>query len=333
MGIKLAEIVPRRKLDFDDLKNKKIAVDSSNMLFQFISSIRQPDGMPLMDSKGRVTSHLMGIFSRVSNLMQKDIKLAFVFDGQPPALKHATQEERYALKERALLKLEEARDDEDIDAQLKYSKQSTRLTPEMLEQAKELLTAMGLPVVQAPGEAEAQAAYFCRKNQVYAVASSDFDNLVYGAPRLIQRLTLSDKRKTSSGIVYVTPEIIHLEDVLKELDITQEQLLYLSILVGTDYNPGGVKGIGPKKALALVKKHKNPDELFESVPCDFDWNDIAAAFTEMPVIDVNLEWKPVDKKRVYEMLVDEFEFSAERVNATLEKLTKRNSGQKSLGDF
>lgn len=333
MGIKLTEIIPKRKLDFADLKNKKIAVDSSNMLFQFLSSIRQVDGTPLMDSKGRVTSHLVGIFTRVTNLMQKDVKLAFVFDGKPPALKFATQEDRIALKEQARIKLKEAQDDEDVDAQLKYAKQTTRLTSEMVDQAKELIAALGLPVIQAPSEAEAQAAYLAKNGEVWAVASSDFDNLVYGAPRLIQRLTLSDKRKTPSGIVFITPEIIHLSDVLKELDIDQKQLLYLSILVGTDYNQGGIKGIGPKKALNLVKKYKDPEVLFSEAGADFDWREIANVFEKMPTLDVKLKWNAVDHDKVKEILVDDFEFSSDRVSSTLEKLTKRSSGQKSLGDF
>ncbi len=332
MGIKLSEIVPKRTLNFDELAGKKIAVDASNMLYQFLSSIRQPDGTPLMDSQGRITSHLMGIFTRVTNLMQRNIKLAFVFDGKPPAIKYATQEERAALKELAQESYDAAEDD-DYATQLRYAKQTTRLTKEMCNEAKELLTAMGLPIIQAPSEAEAQAAYMARKGIVWAVASADFDNLVYGAPRLIQSLTLADKRKTPSGYVNITPSIIYLQDVLKELNITQEQLLTLAILVGTDYNPKGVKGIGPKKALKLVKEHATPQEVFSHVTTEFNWKEIADVFKNMPVEDVDLQWNEVNEKKMYNILVDHHDFNGERVQKTLEKLTKKEKNQKTLGDF
>ena len=333
MGIKLSELVPKRSLDFADLTHKKIAVDSSNMLYQFLSSIRQADGTPLMDSRGNITSHLMGILTRVTNLMQRDIKLAFVFDGKPPALKFRTQQDRNSIKESAEEKRRQAEEDNDVSEQLKFAKQTTRLTMEMCEESKELLLALGLPVIQAKSEAEAQAAFLCKRGSVWAVASSDFDNLVYGAPRMIQSLTLSDKRRTPSGYVMITPSIIYLQDLLKELDLTQEQLLTLAILVGTDYNPGGVKGIGPKKALKLVKENATPEEVFKKIPIEFDWKEIRDTFRNMPVEDVDLEWKPINEKKVYKILVDDYNFNAERVQKVLEKLTKKGSDQRTLGDF
>ncbi len=332
MGIKISEIVTKQVLDFNDLSNKKIAVDSSNMIFQFISSIRQQDGTLLMDNQGRTTSHLVGIFSRVTNLMQKDIKLAFVFDGKPPALKFTEQENRRSAKSNAEEKLSEV-DKEDLNALLKYSKQTAKLTKDMVSESKELLTALGLPVVQADSEAEAQAAYLCKKGRVWAVASTDYDNLVYGAPRMIESLTLSNKRKTSSGVVMISPKIIYIDEVLKKLEINQKQLLYLAILVGTDFNPGGVKGIGPKKALKLVKEYNDPKILFKLVSPELDWKEIVDVFEKMPVKDVDLKWGEVDQDRVRKILVDDHDFSLERVNKTLEKLCRRDKGQRSLGDF
>ncbi len=199
MGIKFTGLVPRKEISFDDLRGKKIAIDASNMLYQFLSSIRQQDGTPLMDSNGNVTSHLMGIFSRLTNLMNRDIKLAVVFDGKPPLLKLKEQEEREHRKRVAEVKMQQALEEEDEEEAYKYAKQTSRLNRVMVEESKELVSALGMPVIQAPSEAEAQAAFICEKGDVWAVASSDMDCLVYGAPRMIPNLTLSQKRKLPSG--------------------------------------------------------------------------------------------------------------------------------------
>ncbi len=335
MGLKISELIPKKEIKFEELSNKKIAVDASQMLYQFLSSIRQRDGTPLMDSKGRVTSHLVGIFSRVTNLISKDIKLCFVFDGKPPSLKLEEQQSRYTRKIAAEEKRQLALEEGDLDSALKYSKQSSRLDWEMVKEAKELISAMGLPIVQAPSEAEAQASFMCRKKDVWAVASSDHDCLVYSAPRLITNLTLSSKRKLSSGsYVWIVPTLVELDDVLDTLDIDTEQLLTLAILSGTDFNVGGVKGIGPKTALKLVKDLKTPERVFAKVKPEFDWREVYNVFKNMPVTeDYSLKWSRIDEEKVRELLVRDHDFSEERVNKTLEKLSSESKSQKGLGDF
>ena len=102
-----------------------------------------------------------------------------------------------------------------------------------------------------------------------------------------------------------------------------DQLIALSILVGTDYNPGGIKGIGPKKALKLVSGVKDFDKLFREVEADFEWKKIYALFKSMPVDkDYNLKWGSPDENAVKKILVDKHEFSEERVEATLSKIIK-----------
>ena len=273
MGLQIGDIVPRREITFADLKGKTVAVDAFNALYQFLSSIRQPDGTPLMDSKQRVTSHLSGLFYRNVALMAEGIRLAYVFDGEYHVLKGKTQEKRQDARDTMREKYEDAVDEEDVDAMFRYSRGFMKLTREMIAEAKELLMAMGIAVVQAPGEGEMQAAELVMSGQAYAVASQDYDSLVIGA-RMIQNLTLSRKRKLPNGsFVYIAPEMIEYSRTLNELDVTGDQLICLAILVGTDFNPGGVKGIGPKKALALVKQFKQPVAIFEHLVgrVDFDW--------------------------------------------------------------
>jgi len=336
MGVNLREIIPRKEIKFEALEGKKIAIDFSNNAYQFLSSIRQPDGTPLMDSKGRITSHLMGIWTRFTNLMQRNIQLAIVLDGKAPILKIKEQEQRAHRKELAEEKLKQAQEDEDITSMAKYAKQTTRLSREMVAEAQELMEAMGLPVIQAPSESDAQIAYMCQQGDVYAAATSDADVLMHGCPRVITNLTLSQRRKLPNGnYVKITPEIIELPEVLRSLDITQDQLIAIAVLVGTDYHPG-IHRVGPKTALKLVKKNDSMEQLFREVEADFDWKEIMELFKKMPVTkEYNLEWGKPDVDKIKEILVDRHEFSPERVDMTLEKLqsTTKKKEQKGLGDF
>ena len=322
MGIKLSEFVPKKQIEFSDLSNKTIAVDASNSIYQFLSSIRQPYGTPLIDSKGRITSHLQGIFSRTSNLLSQNIKLFFVFDGKPPLLKVKEQEEREQRKRLAEKEFQKAKEEKDIDLMYKFSKRTSRLTPQMVTESKELIQAFGIPIIQSPSESDAQAAFMCERKDAYAVASSDYDTLLYGSPRLVTNLTLSQRRKLPSGAtIAIKPELIELKQVLESLKLNQDQLIVLGILIGTDYNIGGVPRIGPKTALKLVQQNKNFDKLFKEVKAEFNWKQIFAIFKSMPIIkNYKLKWNPIDEEKIKKILVDEHNFSLERIEKTLNNI-------------
>ena len=335
MGLQIGNIVPRRAIDFSELKGKTLAVDAFNTIYQFLSTIRQPDGTPLMDKKKRVTSHLSGLFYRNINLLKDNIKLAYVFDGRTPRLKAGTQGKREQIKSEAFEKYEKARQEEDIESMGKYAKQFVSIDNEKIAESKELLEAMGIAVIQAPGEGEAEASFLATKKNVFAVASQDYDSLLFGAPRLIQNLTLARKRKTVSGYVLIGPELIELEKVLNYLQIDRDQLICLGILSGTDYNPGGVKGIGPKKALALVKEKKAPALIFNSFSnLGFDWQEIFELFKKPDVRDAEIVFPKLNEKKIKEILL-EHDFSEERIDSALEKLreAKEQAKQKTLLTF
>ena len=333
MGLNISQIIPKKEISLDDLKNKVLAVDASQMLYQFLSSIRQPDGTPLMDSKNNITSHLMGISTRIPNLIERNIKLVFVFDGKPPSLKIHEKEQREHRKKLAEEKLEKAREEGDEESMLKYSKQSMRLSFKMSDEAKELIRAFGLPVIQSPSEAEAQCSFMAEKGDAYAVASTDFDSLLYSAPRLVKNITISQRRKVRNTYVKISPELIELKEVLKELDINQDQLIVLAIIIGTDYNDK-IPRIGPKNALKLVRQNKNFDSLFKELKPDFDWKKIYAVFKSMPVMkNYQLKWSEPDTEKIKSILVDKHDFSEERVDKMLEKLTKKEKYQKGLSSF
>jgi flap endonuclease-1 len=345
MGLNIREIIPRKEIEISNLKGKTICVDAFNALYQFLSTIRQPDGTPLMDDKKRITSHLSGIFYRNVSLLGEGIKIIYVFDGKPPELKRKTHEKRKEGRDIAEEKYYEAKQLEDLGAMKRYQSQLTRLNDEMIKESKELLEAMGIAVVQAPGEGEAEAAYLCKINkEIYASVSQDYDSLLFGAPKLIRNLTLAKKRKTFSGWTEVKPEIIELKEVLNSLEINLDQMICIGVLVGTDYNPKGIPRIGQKKALQIVKEHKTPEKIFESVKeklealpeeDKFDWKEIFNLFKNANVKDAKIEFKKVDTEKIKKILVKEHNFSEERIDKQIEKLNfiKEKNKQKGLNKW
>jgi flap endonuclease-1 len=341
MGLKFKDIVVSDEITIDMLSGKSIAIDGYNMLYQFLTTIRGPDGSLLVNGKGEVTSHLTGLFSRIITFLEKGIQPVFVFDGAPPALKLEERKRRRALKEEAQVAYDVASEREDLDGMKKFASRMTRITPEILNSTKKLLFAFGLPLVEAPSEGEAQVASLVCQGKVDYAVSQDFDTLLYGTPRLVRNLSLSNRRKKKGvyGTVFVSPELITLQKVLEKLDVTLDQLTVMAILTGTDYNYGGVKGIGPKKALGLVKKHGTDfDTLFSEVTWTFavSWKEIYDLIKNMPVNkDVVIEFGAVDTGAVVQLLCDNFGFGHERIEKQLSRLDKVTAGKKqqSLSQF
>ncbi|RLG74315.1 MAG: flap endonuclease-1 [Thermoprotei archaeon] len=330
MGVNLKELIPkesRKTVDLVELRGKTVSIDGYNALYQFLTAIRQPDGTPLMDSKGRITSHLSGLFYRTINLMEHGIKPVYVFDGKPPEIKAAEIARRKKVKEEAIKKYEEALAKGDLEAAKRYAQMASKLTEDMVEDAKKLLTAMGIPWVQAPAEGEAQAAYMAAKGDVWAAGSQDYDSLLFGAPRLIRNLTITGKRKLPRKDVYIEikPEIILLDSVLEKLKISREQLIDIGILLGTDYNPEGVKGIGPKTALRLIKTYGSLEKAIKVIKAEFpvDPLEIKKYFLNPPKTETyTIKWNEPDEKAVIEILVYEHDFSETRVKNALQRLLK-----------
>ncbi|UCD03952.1 MAG: flap endonuclease-1 [Candidatus Woesearchaeota archaeon] len=333
MGVDLGSLVVAHDIELGSLKTKKLAIDAYNTLYQFLSIIRQRDGTPLMDSKGRVTSHLSGLFHRTINLLELGIKPCFVFDGQAPELKADVQEQRRAIKEKATEEHKKALEKGDVEEARKWAQQTSRLTKEMVSESKKLIVAMGLPYVQAIGEGEAQAAWMVKEGMVHAVVSQDYDSLLFGAPLLIRNLSVSGKRKLPGKQAYVEvkPQKISLVETLNNLKIVKEQLIKLAILLGTDYNKG-VKGIGPKKALEIVK-----DLQFAKYTNEIKhWKRVEQMFLEPPIAkDFDLVWTEPKKNDIFHILCNEHDFSKTRVENALKKLSeaKGERSQEGLDEF
>jgi flap endonuclease-1 len=332
MGVQISNILPKKEIEIKDLSGKTIAVDAFLWLHQFLSIIRQPDGIPLKDSKGRITSHLSGLFYRSARLLENNIRLVWVFDGEKPDLKTMTIEQRKELREEAYKKWQQALSLGDLDEAKKAAQMTSQLTGEMIEESKRLLSYMGISVVQAPSEGEAQCAYLCQKGLVYSVASQDSDSLLFNSPRLIRNLSITGRRKLPRQDVYIEikPELIELKNLLRELGLKREQLIIVGILVGNDYNPG-IKGYGPKRALELVKKEKTLERVLKKVKWDYETpaENIYEFYLNPPVKDVDdIESKSLESDKILKFMVDEHDFSQDRIEKVIKTLTEAR--QKSL---
>ncbi len=324
MGVPLGDLIPKKTVEFPELAAKQYAIDAYNALYQFLAVIRQPDGTPLMDRQGRVTSHLSGLFYRTIKLLELGLQPVYVFDGEPPELKKRTIEKRIEVKEEAKRKWEAAVRRGAIEEARKYAQAVIYLLPDMVTDAKRLLDAMGIPFVQAPSEGEAQAAYMASKGDVWAAASQDYDSLLFGAPRLVRNLTITGKRKLPRKDVYVEikPELIVLEEVLKHLGVDRRKLIWIGILLGTDYNEK-VPGVGPKRALELVRSSSDFDEILRRVGYKppWNWREIEEIFMHPKVTDEYIiKYRLPNREKIREILVEEHDFSLERVEKAIERL-------------
>jgi flap endonuclease-1 len=324
MGVDFGDSIPREKIQLEDISGWKLAVDGYNTLYQFLAIIRGVDGGHLKDSKGRVTSHISGLFYRNINLLELGMKLVYVFDGKPPELKSEEIQRRSAQRSQAKDQYLKALQAGDVVQARKYAEASTVLRRDMVSDAKDLLEAMGIPWVDAPSEGEAQASAMAMEGTVNAVASQDHDALVFGAPVLVRNVTISGRRRLpSKGIVInVQPERITLSNVLAATGLTRTQLVDFAILLGTDFNPDGFPGVGPVTALKYLKRYGRLEEIEElSAPLErVEYQKIRDLYLDAPSKKgVSPTWKPIDREKVLSYLVDEHSFSHDRVEAAIKR--------------
>ena len=328
MGVNLRDLVPKTPARLKDLSGKSIAIDAYNALYQFLAIIRQPDGTPLKDSSGRVTSHLSGLLYRTCNLVEMGIKPIYVFDGVPPALKEVEIKRRMKVKREALVKYEQALKAGKVEEARMYAQATSRLKDYMAEDSKRLLDLMGIPWVQAPSEGEAQAAHLVKRGDADYCASQDYDSLLFGAPRLLRNVTISGRRRLPGKKIYieVVPEIVELEHVLKECEITYEQIIDIGMLIGTDFNPEGIKGLGPKTALKLIREHGSLEKALPHIKnAEFpvEPQRIREIFLHPKVKDnYKIEWREPDVEGVINFICRERDFSEDRVRKALEKMRR-----------
>ncbi|MCI4323832.1 MAG: flap endonuclease-1 [Thermoplasmata archaeon] len=316
MGLPLRDIVQPQEIPWEGLSGRILAVDAYNCLYQFLATIRQPDGQLFTDREGHVTSHLMGLLYRTTSVLAQGVRCVWVFDGKPPGWKAGTIRGRIAVKEKAEVAWKEALAAGDMETARRKASATSRLTPPMVDEAIALLSALGIPSLRAPSEGEAQAATMARAGVAWAAASEDYDCLLFGAPRLVRGLAA---RTPKSKVL--AAQIIDREATLKNLGIDGEELITLGLLVGTDYNEGAA-GFGPKRALKLVREHLGFDATLRKAGLDPEAHQVVADLFRAPSVVAALPptFRAVDPDSVGQLLVEQHGFSADRVRSALARV-------------
>lgn len=321
-----------KEFQLKNLFGRKIAIDASMCLYQFLIAVRQAEGQQLTNDEGETTSHLLGMFYRTIRLVENSIKPVYVFDGKPPVLKGGELEKRLLRREEAIKQRENIKDEGTIEDMVRYEKRTVRVTREQNDEAKKLLELMGVPYVNAPCEAEAQCAELARGGKVFAAASEDMDTICYQPPFLLRHLTFSEARK-------MPIDQIQYEKVLEALEMDRETFIDLCILLGCDYCET-IRGVGPVTAFKLIKEHgsldkiveyltNNPDKTNFKVPEDWPYDEARKLFINPDTIDaseVNLKWKEPDVEGLIQYMVREKGFSEDRIKSGAEKLKKGLKG-------
>jgi flap endonuclease-1 len=327
LGLNLKALVVREKTSLEAFSSKIVAIDAYNAIYQFLAIIRGPDGLHLSDSQGRVTSHLSGLFYRNIKFLSIGIKPVYVFDGKPPSLKSAEIEHRKQAKRDATVKYEKALKAGDMQEARKFAQQTTSMRDTMVQDSKKILELFGIPVIQAPSEGEATAAHLTQTGQAYASASQDFDSVLFGAKKLVRNFSNSGRRKlpNRNSYIEVEPEIIDTQKTLSELKLNKEQMIDLGILIGTDFNPDGFERVGPKTALKMIRDHSRLEDIpqIQEQLEKIDFNQIRKIFLEPEVSDVSeINFKEIDYEGITKYLVEERNFSQDRVQTSLNRLKK-----------
>lgn len=327
MGLDLKSLVVKDRTSLQAFSSKVIAIDAYNAIYQFISTIRGPDGASLSDARGRVTSHLSGLFYRNVNFLSLGIKPIYVFDGKPPSLKSTEIERRKQNKKDAIIKYERAIVSGNMEDAKKYAQQTTTMLDGMIDESKELLKMFGIPYVDAPSEGEATAAHLTQTGQADASASQDFDSVLFGSKKMVRNFTVSGRRKIPNRNMYVNvePEVIELDKTLRFLGLSREELVDVGILIGTDFNPDGFARIGPKTALKLVREYSRLEDIprirdeLEQV----EYAQIRKIFLDPDVADVEeIELGKIERDEIVRYLSTERNFSRDRIVSSLDRLQK-----------
>ncbi|OON14252.1 putative flap structure-specific endonuclease [Opisthorchis viverrini] len=302
---------------------RKVAIDASMSIYQFLIAVRQ-EGSTLMNSEGESTSHLMGMFYRTIRMIENGIKPVYVFEGKPPSMKAGELAKRTERRIESSRELAKAEEEEDLEAIEKFSKRLVKVTPQHNDDCKELLKLMGVPYIKAPGEAEAQCAALAKAGKVYAVGTEDMDALAFGCPVLLRHLTFSEARK-------LPIQEFNLPSVLAGLELSMDQFVDLCILLGCDY-VDTIRGIGPKKAIDLLRKHKSIEEVLKNidhskypVPEDWPYEEAKKLFLTPEIEDpekIEIKWSEPDEEGLVAFLCHKHGFNEERVRNGAKKLMK-----------
>ena len=300
------------------LSGKKVAVDASLIIYQQLLRHQL-----LKNKKGEITNHITGLFYKLTNYLSLNIEVIFVFDGKPPDLKQECVNERKKKQQDAKDKMNAC---ENIEQKNELEKSTLRLTKDMIDNVKKLLDLMGISYIHMDvGEGEAIAAELCRIGYVDYVLTEDMDTLVYGSPKLIRNCL--DKSLKRSDIV----SIIDYNEMIKGLDMTDEQFIKFCILCGCDYC-SNVPKVGNNTALKMIKKHTNVEDIINEYKDKYEFPegyselfnksyDIFMMYRDkLNVEDLNVHKSNKDVGGLIKFMVNDIEMDELRVQKAVKKL-------------
>ncbi len=164
------------------------------------------------------------------------------------------------------------------------------------------------------------------------MATQDYDSLLFAAPVVIRNMGITGKRKLPyrNAYVNVEPERFETEKVLHELKLNQHQLIWIGMLVGTDFNEK-VPLIGPKKALKAVEGKKSFEDVLSGIKktIEYDWKEVEDLFLH-PVVNKNVDipLAKMDREKAIAFYCDKHGFDHVRVSNALNKIEKKPEDEK-----
>ena len=310
------------------LSGKRVAVDASLILYQQL--LKSP-GKIFKNSKGKITSHITGVFYKIMNYISLNIEMIFIFDGKPPDNKQDCINQR---KEKSKKAKEASLASTSEEEKQKLEKSALRLTSEMVNDVKRLLNLMGISYIHPDvGEGEAYASELCRMGYVDYVLTEDMDTMAYACPKLIRNcIDKSLKRKDIVSIFDYTK-------IISDIELTHEQFLDFCILCGCDYCPV-VPRIGEATAMKLIKTHCNIEEIIEKTKTKYafpenyidTFNEAKKNFKiftdNIKVEDIDIKKSVRDIEGLSTFLIEEVEMNEKRVQNSLKKFHNNYNGSK-----
>nr|XP_020823086.1 flap endonuclease GEN homolog 1 [Phascolarctos cinereus]XP_020823087.1 flap endonuclease GEN homolog 1 [Phascolarctos cinereus] len=205
------------------LQGKTLAVDLSLWVCEALTVKKMVGAV--------VKPHLRNLFFRISSLTLMGVKLLFVTEGDAPELKADVMSKR-----------NETRYGPPQNRTYRPTRSSFQA---VLKECLDLLECLGIPWVQAAGEAEAMCAYLNAHGYVDGCLTNDGDAFLYGAQTVYRNFTMNTK----------DPHVdcYTMSSIKRELGLDRDSLIGLAVLLGCDYLPKGVPGVGKEQALKLVR--------------------------------------------------------------------------------
>ena len=300
-------------------KNNYLVLDAHMIIYQYVIAIRN-SGNDLTNNDGKITSHIIGVLSKTFMLLKNNIIPIFVFDGKAPDIKKITINKRKKQKEKNKLKLENCKNEDD---KLKYFKRSYYLKKNEINECKEILKLLGIPVIESPTEADPLCAILVKNNLARGILSEDMDMLTFGSPYLIRKVR---------GNKYNIMEI-DLFKILKELEINMDQFIDLSILLGCDYLPK-IKGIGFIRAYNIIKKYNNIENFLENdnkvksgfykIPENYNYKIVQNYFKNPMnnIIDCKINFNKPKYNLIKKILNEKYNFKQKNINIYISNIKK-----------